>query len=233
MRRASQNRAWAKRVDLVIEREERQGQFAILLSSATVVIGVAIVLLRGSSVPAPDVEYLAGQPVSGRAFLYAMPVGHVPAGTATPAPTPLPTVAPKALTRGEGIRVAIATAKSLIGRPYSYGATGPNAFDCSGFTSYVWRKAGLYIPRTSGSQFVGLPRVPIKSLQAGDILYSRWDGGGHVGLYIGDGKMINAPQTGRRVEISGIRSNLVGAVRPALLLPKGEPAMKGSWRAKR
>lgn len=106
--------------------------------------------------------------------------------------------------------IAIATARAQIGKPYRYGSTGPNSFDCSGLTSYAWRAAGVEIPRTSAAQFSGLPRVSLDAMQPGDLVYSR----GHIGLYIGDGQMINSPRTGRNVEISPLHRNLIGAVRP-------------------
>jgi cell wall-associated NlpC family hydrolase len=202
----------------------RGNEPALAVSTATVIIGIALVLVR-SGVHTPiaefDDQYLAAASVSMQAF-------ELP-----PLPTAAPTIRPAAtrqqtitrvvfptsrLSRSQGIRAVLSTAHKLIGKPYRWGATGPNAFDCSGFTSFVWRAAGLYLPHSSVAQYNSLPRVSVSSLQPGDIVFSRWNGGGHVGLYIGGGRMINAPQTGRHVEISGLRGNTVGAVRPALLL---------------
>jgi cell wall-associated NlpC family hydrolase len=106
--------------------------------------------------------------------------------------------------------LAVAAAKAQIGRPYRYGSTGPSSFDCSGLTSFAWRAAGVEIPRTSRAQFSGLPRVGLDQLQPGDLVY----GPGHIGLYIGDGLMVHAPQTGRNVEIAPMRHGVIGAVRP-------------------
>ncbi len=105
--------------------------------------------------------------------------------------------------------IAVATARKQIGKPYRWGRSGPSSFDCSGLTSYVWAAAGVHLPRTSRSQFVSLPRVPLDELQPGDVVYRP----GHVGIYIGKGRMIHAPQSGRRVEIAPM-GRRIGAVRP-------------------
>jgi cell wall-associated NlpC family hydrolase len=194
---------------------------ALLLSIATVIIGVALVLIRTSHSPEPryDSRYLASAETSLQAF------GLPP----LPQPAPQVKTAPRAqyvrvlipsspVSRSEGVERVLATARSLVGRPYRWGASGPDAFDCSGLTSYVWRAAGLSLPHSSQAQLGSLPRVEVSELQPGDLVFSRWEGQSHVGLYIGNGMMISAPQTGRRVEVSSIRRNLIGAVRPALLL---------------
>ncbi|MGH2757982.1 MAG: C40 family peptidase [Actinomycetota bacterium] len=203
----------------------RTGEPAILVASATAIIGVALVLVRGAALPAPDVRYIAAAPeVSLAAWKPA-----TPAPTAAPKVTAekedaafVPVFARSPLTRTEGIRVVLSTAHALIGRPYRYGASGPGAFDCSGFTSYVWRTAGIELPHNSRAQFGSLPQVSVDSLQPGDLVFSGSGGIGHVGLYVGGGRMINAPQTGRSVEIEPLRGNLIGAARPALLL-KAKP----------
>lgn len=89
----------------------------------------------------------------------------------------------------------VATAKSKLGTPYRWGATGPNAFDCSGFTQWVYRKNGKSIPRTSGAQGRGGRRVSISQARPGDIVWRP----GHVGIYVGGGRVIHAPTTGKTV----------------------------------
>ena len=107
-------------------------------------------------------------------------------------------------------QIAVATARSLIGTPYRYGGTTPRGFDCSGFTSYVWRKAGVSLPHSSSGQYASLPHVPRSAARAGDIVYSS----GHVGLYIGGGQMIHSPQTGDHVKVSPIHARTIGFARP-------------------
>ena len=103
-------------------------------------------------------------------------------------------------------------AKKQIGKPYRWGAVGPNAFDCSGFTSYVYRKIGVEIPRTSSSQRAALKHIPLGKMKPGDLIFSS----GHVGIYIGKGKMIHSPHSGRTVAIDPVHSNAYGAGRPKL-----------------
>jgi cell wall-associated NlpC family hydrolase len=120
---------------------------------------------------------------------------------------PPPTRAP----RSEVVSIA----KRYLGAPYRWGASGPNSFDCSGFTSFVYRQVGVSLPRTSRSQYGAGERVPRGSLQPGDLVFF----GSpihHVGIYIGGGQYIHAPRTGDVVKISSLasRSNYTGAVRP-------------------
>jgi peptidoglycan DL-endopeptidase CwlO len=112
---------------------------------------------------------------------------------------------------------AVAYAYDQIGCPYVYGGTGPCAdgFDCSGLTMMAWAAAGVSIPRTSYEQAT-LPAVSTSDLQPGDIL--EFNGDSHVGIYVGGGDLIDAPQTGMDVEkvpLSGwYAENLDEAVRP-------------------
>jgi cell wall-associated NlpC family hydrolase len=112
---------------------------------------------------------------------------------------------------------AVAFAFAQLGCPYVFGGTGPcsSGFDCSGLTMQAWAAAGVAIPRTSYAQ-AGLPSVPMSAIQPGDIL--EFTGDSHVGIYVGGGKLIDAPQPGQNVEevsLSGWYSaNLDGAVRP-------------------
>jgi peptidoglycan DL-endopeptidase CwlO len=111
---------------------------------------------------------------------------------------------------------AVAFAYAQLGKPYVFGASGPDAYDCSGLTMASWAAAGVGIPRTSFEQWGGLPHVPTSQLQPGDILV--FNGAGHVGIYVGGNSLIDAPHTGAVVEkvaLSGWYSQtLIGAVRP-------------------
>ena len=99
----------------------------------------------------------------------------------------------------------VSYAYNFIGTPYVYGATGPDTFDCSGFTSYVYANAaGIDITRTTYSQMgVGTP-VSYDELQPGDLVFTY--GGDHVGIYVGGGQYIHAPQPGDSVKVSNITS---------------------------
>jgi peptidoglycan DL-endopeptidase CwlO len=136
------------------------------------------------------------------------PGGGAPT-TGIGAPDPEPDV-----TQGEQ---AVAYAFKQIGCPYVFGGTGPCAdgFDCSGLTMEAWASAGVSIPRTSEEQ-ADLPAVPESDLEPGDILEFLDDG--HVGLYVGNGMLIDAPQTGQDVQevafTGWYQENFDGAVRP-------------------
>lgn len=111
-------------------------------------------------------------------------------------------------------KVAIDEGYRQLGKPYQYGGSGPDSFDCSGFTSWVWRAAGVSLPRTSRDQYAQGRKVARADVQPGDLLYF----GSpihHVGMYLGDGQMIHAPSSGKTVHITGAwRSDFVGATRP-------------------
>ncbi|MGW0803086.1 C40 family peptidase [Nonomuraea sp. NPDC002799] len=114
-------------------------------------------------------------------------------------------------------RRAVAVAKGQVGDPYRYGATGPGSFDCSGLVQYAWKKAGVRLPRVASSQFVRIrTKISWRNLKPGDLMF--FSGLGHVGMYVGKGKMIHSPRTGERVRIDKLggwrKSSFVGAVRP-------------------
>ncbi|MFJ2739101.1 NlpC/P60 family protein [Streptomyces sp. NPDC087440] len=109
---------------------------------------------------------------------------------------------------------AVSFAYSALGKPYVWGATGPSSFDCSGLTQAAWRSAGVSLPRTTYTQINAGQRVSRSQLAPGDLLFF-YSGISHVGLYIGDGKMIHAPRPGAPVRIAPIdQMPMVGATRP-------------------
>ncbi|MBT2453847.1 C40 family peptidase [Streptomyces sp. ISL-86] len=109
---------------------------------------------------------------------------------------------------------ALTYATAQLGKPYVWGAEGPGSFDCSGLTSQAWAHAGRSIPRTSQEQWARLPKVPLDQLRPGDLVVY-FPKATHVALYIGEGKVIQAPRPGAKVKVSPIAANpLLGAVRP-------------------
>ena len=97
------------------------------------------------------------------------------------------------------------TAKEFLGIKYVWAANGPNAFDCSGFTKYVFEKHGITIPRYSGNQaHIGI-KVAYNELEKGDLVFFDTDKGGkvnHVGIFLGDNKFIHASSGGKKVMIT-------------------------------
>ncbi|MEU6388581.1 NlpC/P60 family protein [Streptomyces sp. NPDC046939] len=109
---------------------------------------------------------------------------------------------------------AVAYALRQIGKPYVWGAEGPESFDCSGLTSQAWAHAGRKIPRTSQQQWASLPKVPMDRLRPGDLVVY-FPKATHVALYLGKGQVVQAPRPGARVKVSPIAANpVLGAVRP-------------------
>lgn len=100
--------------------------------------------------------------------------------------------------------VALTWAFAELGKPYQWGATGPNSFDCSGLTQFVWKQAGVAIPRVAADQDAWAIPVPLSQLLPGDLVFFGKTDIHHVGIYIGNGLMINAPHTGTVVQVSSI-----------------------------
>ncbi|MGW6910728.1 NlpC/P60 family protein [Streptomyces sp. NPDC054940] len=132
----------------------------------------------------------------------------------------------------ESVR-AVRYAKKQLGKPYKWGAEGPKSYDCSGLTSEAWAHAGTPIPRTSQEQWARLDRIPLTELRPGDLVVYFPDAT-HVAMYLGKGKVVQAPRTGERIKISPIASNpVLGAVRPEVRSPKPQRGKPGSSPARR
>lgn len=116
---------------------------------------------------------------------------------------------PTRAARSEVVNIA----RRYIGAPYVWAASGPNSFDCSGFTMFVYRQVGVSLPHSSRAQIGYGERVSRSNLEPGDLVFF----GSpihHVGIYVGGGMMIHAPHRGARVRIDPLHSNYVGACRP-------------------
>lgn len=96
-------------------------------------------------------------------------------------------------------------AYKFLGKPYVYGAAGPNAFDCSGLTQYVFSHFGINLSRTTYTQVGEGTKVKKSDLKAGDLVFFNTQGStSHVGIYIGNGEFIHAPRTGKPVMVSSL-----------------------------
>ena len=113
-----------------------------------------------------------------------------------------------------GAQIAVDAALSQVGKPYVWGAEGPDSYDCSGLTLWAWAHAGVSLPHNSGMQYDATARVSQGDWQPGDLLFY----GSpihHVAMYIGNGQMVEAPYSGSQVRVvSAYRSDYVGAGRP-------------------
>jgi cell wall-associated NlpC family hydrolase len=116
---------------------------------------------------------------------------------------------------------AISFALGQLGKPYQWGATGPNAYDCSGLVYAAYATAGIHIARTTYQWRQDGPPVPLSQIEPGDLLFSAGSDGtlsnpGHVVMYLGGGQIIQAPQTGEDVQIDPLSlAGVVVATRPA------------------
>lgn len=151
----------------------------------------------------------------------AATVSGMPMGTADDVPIPPTSKIGRAVVRA---------ALQMRGIPYSWGGGGPGGpsrgfaqgantvgFDCSSLMQYAFSKYGVKIPRVTYDQFRAGKPVPVNRMQAGDLMFFRpgSQGPGHVGMYVGNGQFLHAPQTGDVVKLSRVsdRSDLVGVRR--------------------
>jgi cell wall-associated NlpC family hydrolase len=165
-----------------------------------------------------SVLYWAGLYAGGRYQVVSavMPAPSTVAGCATTGGVP-PVSAPS-----QTVAAAIAFAEAQIGKPYQWGGTGPDAFDCSGLVLMAYRSAGITIARTSQDQWKTETHVPASQVQPGDLVFFAGADGtpaspGHVGLVIGHGEMIEAYATGFPVRVASYTNrNPVGFTRPGI-----------------
>jgi len=125
---------------------------------------------------------------------------------AQPAPAPNPRA-----------QTAVDAALSQVGKPYQWGAEGPDSYDCSGLTLWAWAKAGVSLPHNSGMQQAAIPPVARDDLQPGDLLFYG-SPVHHVSMYIGNSQMVEAPYTGEFVRVvpADRWGDFVGAGRPGV-----------------
>jgi cell wall-associated NlpC family hydrolase len=109
---------------------------------------------------------------------------------------------------------AISYAMAQVGKAYVYGAAGPSAFDCSGLTMMAWAQAGVALPHSSSAQYSSGPHVAESDLQPGDLVFY-YSPISHVGMYIGNGMIVNAENPGSGIRVTSLHAMpYVGAVRP-------------------
>ena len=155
---------------------------------------------------APGNDVAIGGSVADTATADAGSTDAAPAAVAE-APIDLPP------TDGSTGAQAVSIAMQYLGVPYVWGGSSPGGFDCSGLTSYVYAQLGIGLSHFTGSQWNEGTRVPADQLLPGDLVFFHSDLH-HMGMYVGNGQMIHAPQTGDVVKISPLMSDYAGAVRP-------------------
>jgi cell wall-associated NlpC family hydrolase len=136
----------------------------------------------------------------------------VPAAVLAPVAVATPDNAPPAspadASASARVKTVLQRAFSLLGTPYRWGGSSPeNGFDCSGLVGYVFRTIGIDLPRVSRAMaHEGTPVASRAALAEGDLVFFGRNGGSvdHVGIYIGDGKFVHAPRTGRDVTVSSL-----------------------------
>jgi cell wall-associated NlpC family hydrolase len=115
---------------------------------------------------------------------------------------------------------AVRAAESQLGKPYQWGAAGPDSYDCSGLTMWAYAQEGVHLDHYTGDQWQEGARISTSALRPGDLVFFATNTADpstihHVGMYVGNGEMVEAPHTGANVRYSSIwRPDLIGAVRP-------------------
>jgi cell wall-associated NlpC family hydrolase len=181
----------------------------------------------GSTKPAPAAPTMSGEsvnPMTAVRQTAAQGFADIAQGKAKPTDT-MGNLLQTLKTAGEqigNVTVAIPTSKSQGGGPleskaanlvkkylgvqYQWGGESPTGFDCSGLLQYVWKSLGVKIPRTSQEQWNAGRPVDLRNLKPGDAVFTEMgaDGPGHVGMYVGNGKIIAAPHTGTVVQVQNL-----------------------------
>ena len=124
---------------------------------------------------------------------------------ARPSPPPVYNPPPPPSQNG-GVSAVLNYAYAQLGKPYVWGASGPDAFDCSGLTQMAWAQAGVNLYHYTGAQWDQTSRVALSDLQPGDLVFFGSDGPSseHVGIFIGNGQMLDAPHSGATVRIESM-----------------------------
>jgi peptidoglycan DL-endopeptidase RipA len=175
---------------------------------------------------------VGAQAAADRTAQVAPPAPVAPPVSVPPPPAGNPTPAGPA--NSSAAQTAIAAAMTQLGVPYAWGGGGSYGpgpgqapdlgvigFDCSGLTQYAYKQAGIGIPRNSRAQYASLPKVDSDDLQPGDLVFWATDPGNpatihHVAIYLGNGQIVEAPESGDVVKVSSMRWRYyAGAVRPS------------------
>ncbi|GAS93312.1 cell wall-associated hydrolase [Mycolicibacterium canariasense] len=204
--------AAAVRADLQSKQSKLQVQIAVVKSQYQVLTPAQREALAAippaPAAPAPaDVPPPAALPGQDPAVLAAPPEAIPPGDIAPPPDGAVP--APGGTSEG---MAAVQAALTRIGSPYSWGAEGPGAFDCSGLVKWAFQQAGISLPHSSYAQAAGGQPVSTDQMQPGDVI-SYYSDASHVGIYIGDGMMVHASTFGVPVRIAPVNNAPIYNVR--------------------
>ena len=180
----------------------------------TLVGGWVVALLATVFLPVVLAGGLVGAVAAGGGGAGGSGPGKVPG-----VPAAAPDIFGPGTVAGRG-SVAVAWALAQLGRPYRWGATGPDAFDCSGLVLRAWQAAGVELPRVAADQYRVAGHVPVAAAGPGDLVFFSPDPADpasieHVGIVVGPGIMVDAPHTGAVVRVTPFYPGLMpDAVRP-------------------
>jgi len=212
--------AAAVRADLQRKQSRLQVQIAIVKSQYQLLTPDQRTALAAPGPPPPPDVLAAQAPGTPPPNVLAAPAPDVippidgpppPQGGPDPAVTPLAAVAAPGPGTNEGA-VAIQAALTRIGSPYSWGASGPNAFDCSGLVMWAFQQAGVFLPHSSQALARGGRPVPVDQMQPGDVV-NYYSDASHSAIYIGDGMMVHASTFGVPVRVAPVREAPIYNVR--------------------
>ncbi|MFF0226308.1 C40 family peptidase [Streptomyces sp. NPDC004629] len=146
-------------------------------------------------------------------------------GSSSPSPSPSPSPASKpaskpatkpattgksGTTGTSAVERAVDYALAQLGKPYIWGGNGPAGYDCSGLVQQAYQRAGISLPRVAAAQYGAVTKIGAGSLRRGDLLFwssnKRQSGIGHVAVYLGDGRYVEAPRPGRTIRVSVLSS---------------------------
>ncbi|MET0758732.1 MAG: peptidoglycan hydrolase RipC [Mycobacterium sp.] len=200
--------AAAVRAELQSKQSQLQIQIAVVKSQYLALTPnqrAALAAIPPAPAAPPDPPPAALPPAGDPAIL-AAPPGGIPAGDVAP-----PQAAIAAAPGGQAA-VAIQAALSRIGSPYSWGGSGPNAFDCSGLVMWAYQQAGLSLPHSSQALAQGGQPVSMSEMQPGDLV-TYYSDASHVGMYVGDGMMVHASTYGTPVRVVPVTNAPIHNVR--------------------
>lgn len=198
----------AVRADLQSKQSQLQVQIAAVKSRYIALTPEQRAVLAAPAAPPPAVlasppEMLAAPPAALADIPEASPASDIAAMAALPAPVGA---------GSGGGATAVQAALTRIGSPYSWGASGPGAFDCSGLVMWAFQQAGIYLPHSSYALAAGGQPVSSDQMQPGDVV-TQYSDASHVGIYIGDGLMVHASTYGIPVRVESVYSAPIYNVR--------------------